>query len=61
MAILWQLLDTYHVLPINDLREHSESADCWCEPRVEDKGTSVIVIHHALDGREAYEEGRPLS
>ena len=44
-----------HVLPINDLREHEESRDCWCHPAY-DEG---IVIHNSMDGREAHEQGRP--
>lgn len=49
-----------HVLPINDLREHEETRDCWCKPRVEfadnvsDLETRVIV-HNSLDGRELVE------
>lgn len=45
--------DNIHVLPINDFREHVESADCWCKPD-EDDG---VVTHHSLDGREKYETG----
>ena len=48
-----------NVLPINDLREHQEDYDCWCEPRVEwmdENGLPYadgpLVIHNALDGRE---------
>lgn len=48
----------FHCLPINDLREHEESADCWCRPRVEEDGCAVI--HNALDGRELIERGERL-
>lgn len=24
-----------HVTPVNDLREHTERRDCWCEPELE--------------------------
>jgi hypothetical protein len=48
-------IDEYHVLPIDDLREHSVSSNCWCDP---DCGDGVFV-HHALDQRETYENGRP--
>jgi hypothetical protein len=46
-----------HVLPVNDLREHEESRDCWCEPRVEADSdwTAALIVHHSLDGRELVE------
>jgi hypothetical protein len=57
--------DTIHVTPINDLRAHADSADCWCEPRILLEGhvtttegediQAKIVIHHSLDGRERHE------
>lgn len=44
-----------HVYPLNDLREHEMSKECWCRPDVdEDDG---VCVHNALDGREAYENG----
>ncbi len=46
-----------HVTPINDLRDHSDTRDCWCRPRIED---DEIVVHNAMDERETYEQGRPL-
>lgn len=51
-------MDDIHVLPINDVREHEESRSCWCEPDLQypDEGDSIIVVHHAEDGRELVEE-----
>lgn len=46
-----------HVMPINDLREHIASADCWCKPTALIDEPSVYV-HHSMDRREEYEEGR---
>lgn len=40
--------DILHVIPINDLKEHIESSDCWCGPEIRDN----LIIHNALDGRE---------
>lgn len=50
----------WHVVPINDLREHetSDARTCWCRPRVEIEGICWILVHNSLDGREAFEEGR---
>lgn len=51
---------TIHVTPINDLRDHIDSIDCWCDPGQEwiDEETGLpyadgpLVVHNALDGRE---------
>lgn len=50
-----------HVLPENDLREHFESADCWCAPTVSmetaaDGTRTLLVVHNAADGRELVEQ-----
>lgn len=47
-----------HVLPIDDLREHRESRDCWCLPRLleEEADAEVVVVHNSLDGRELVEQ-----
>jgi hypothetical protein len=45
-----------HIEPINDLRPHTL---CWCRPRRDREAPSVIV-HNAMDGREAHEEGKDL-
>lgn len=41
-----------HVMPIDDLLSHSESAKCWCGP-TPDNG---IFVHHSMDEREATEK-----
>ena len=46
-----------HVVPVNDLRDHVTSVDCWCCP-IDDDG---IIVHNSLDGREKYENGEPLN
>lgn len=48
----WEI---YHVLPINDLKEHIESYRCSCEPTVENEGENMLVIHNSFDGREGVE------
>lgn len=50
---------TFHIIPINDLREHKESKDCWCKPK-QDIEEPSLYIHNSLDKREEYENGRPL-
>jgi hypothetical protein len=49
-----------HVVPINDLRRHTASPDCWCKP-TEDEGWPDVWVHHSMDKREEYEEGREKS
>lgn len=46
-----------HVLPVNDLRDHALSETCWCRPTDNDG----LIVHHSLDRREDYEEGRKPS
>lgn len=49
-----------HVVPLGDLRDHEASAQCWCHPTQDDEADSVLYVHHALDGREAFETGERL-
>lgn len=51
--------DTWHVVPLNDWREHDPNADCWCRPTLLDDEETAgdVYIHHSLDGRELYETG----
>lgn len=48
-----------HILPLFDLRDHWCSADCWCQPELEEgeEGGEDLLVHHALDQRERYESG----
>lgn len=53
----------YHVLPIDDLREHEESPACWCQPTVQTEDSETgepyrapLVVHNSLDGRELVEQ-----
>ena len=46
----------WHLLPINDLKEHEDSTTCDCNPNVEfHEDGDMIVIHNSYDGREALE------
>ena len=49
-------LRVYHVLPVNDMREHVEAPSCWCEPRVERFPRGVVITHQSMDGRELVEQ-----
>ena len=44
-----------HIIPVNDVWEHDPIGyRCWCRPYREDIN---LIVHHSLDGREAYEIG----
>lgn len=47
----------YHIVPIEDLQDHSADPSCWCNP-VEDEEDPGIWVHNAMDQREEYERGR---
>lgn len=49
-----------HVVPVDDLREHDLSADCWCVPDEDEEvaflnGTAQLLLHNSADGREVQE------
>lgn len=45
------------VIPINDLRPHVVDGPCWCNPTNDDG----VLVHHSMDRREEFEEGRKAS
>jgi hypothetical protein len=47
-----------HVVPLNDLREHTDSPDCWCNPTEDDGEWPDVWVHHSMDRREEYEQRR---
>lgn len=42
--------DFLHVIPVDDLRPHTASADCWCSPTL--LRSEPVYVHHSADGRE---------
>ena len=42
----------YNILPINDLKEHSENSTCECKPKVIYENGEMIIVHNSYDGRE---------
>lgn len=52
------MMKDLHCLPLNDLREHEQSSDCWCRP-VEIFDASMhapVFVHDSMDGREHTKE-----
>ncbi len=47
-----------HVYPMDDYRPHvlDVGGCCWCRPEF-DAHRPVILVHNAMDGREAFETG----
>lgn len=45
----------WHIIPINDWREHEASCACWCHPVANDDDGSVL--HNAMDQRDRLENG----
>ena len=46
-----------NVVPIADWATHRLGPLCWCRPDRDDD----VLVHHAADRREEYEQGRPVS
>ena len=42
------------VKPVNDMKEHINGEDCWCQPSYE----NGVFTHNAMDCREEYENGK---
>lgn len=51
--------DNLHFLPLNDLKEHLESFDCWCNPNSKEDFPPYLIIHNSADRREDYEFDNP--
>ena len=50
-----------HIFPLDDYRPHEIDLEgaCWCRPEFDAKDPG-LVIHNAMDGREAFETGARL-
>ncbi len=44
-----------HVLPINDIEEHTEETTCKCIPSVEFENGEMIIKHNSFDKIEENE------
>ncbi len=50
--VSWDLAKrTVHILPVDDVREHQETALCWCRPITERVGTGTMIVHEAFEAR----------
>lgn len=46
----------WHVLPVNDIKEHKEDSTCECKPKVIFENGDMIFIHNSYDKREHMEK-----
>lgn len=46
----------YHILPVGDLKKHSEESTCECHPKVIFENGNMIIVHNSYDGRELKEQ-----
>jgi len=61
---LWEVItgesevvgDVTHIIPTEDIREHTLRGDCWCDPRLDYENR--IATHNSADGREQFETGQ---
>lgn len=44
-----------HVIPFQDLKEHTVDQKCNCSPAIKKLDGVVLVIHNSYDNREALE------
>lgn len=48
--------ELWHIIPLNDLKQHDDSMHCFCCPDKEGNDESE-VRHNSVDGREDFEDG----
>ena len=49
-------MSIYHIVPINDLKDHFDSAECECEPSISFENGDMIITHNSYDLREIIEQ-----
>lgn len=52
--------EVYHVLPVNDTKDHRAIYCCWCVPETHIEGLNFVVTHNSFDGREGVEWANEL-
>jgi hypothetical protein len=49
-------MSIYHIIPINDLKEHEDCSTCHCHPDVSIEEGDIFIVHNSYDGREIAED-----
>ena len=52
-----QIGDCVHIRPVDDIKAHELSEDCWCNPDLKEVEGGMLIIHESMDKREKYENG----
>ena len=49
-------MSIWHILPVNDLEQHTEDSTCKCNPELQiiDNG-DMMIVHNSFDKRELKE------
>ena len=47
----------WHILPVNDIKEHTEESTCICCPQLKIENGEMIFVHNSFDRREEKEVG----
>ena len=46
----------WHIVPVNDLKEHEDCSMCHCHPKVNIEDGNIFIIHNSYDRRELAED-----
>ena len=49
-------MSIYHIIPVNDLKEHEDSSICHCQPSVSIEEGDIFIVHNSCDNREFKED-----
>lgn len=48
-------MSAQHVIPSDDLREHTTESTCQCDPKLKMHEGEMVFVHQSYDGREYME------
>ena len=48
----WKVMESGHILPIDDLEPHFETPDCHCHPERHPETKDGLTVHNSFDRRE---------
>ena len=51
-------MDWQHIIPVDDLKEHTTIGGCECDPKID--WEVMIVIHNSYDHREVVERANEI-
>lgn len=53
--------EIYHILPVDDLKDHEDGLRCWCAPVVQVfPNGNTLITHNSADGREFFEQDKEV-